>query len=60
MASSFAHRQVKKTATLIEFMKRDKKAIDGLTFVLDGSGGLRVVPNVPEAVVSSALDRFLA
>lgn len=49
-----------RTANLIEFMKRDKKAVEGLTFVLDGSGGLRVVPNVPEAVVSSALDRFLA
>jgi len=38
-------------AELIALMARDKKAIDGLTFVLDGPGGVEIVPDVePEAV----------
>ncbi|CAN5723141.1 hypothetical protein BH24ACT6_BH24ACT6_13380 [soil metagenome] len=36
---------------LVALMARDKKAIDGLTFVLDGPGGLGVVRGIsPDAV----------
>jgi 5-deoxy-5-amino-3-dehydroquinate synthase len=40
---------------LIELMARDKKARDGLTFVLDGSGGVEVVGHVSRADVELAL-----
>jgi len=46
--------------TLIDFMRRDKKATDGLTFVLDGSRGLEVVPNVDPVDVQTALESFFA
>ena len=36
-------------------MRRDKKALDGLTFVLDGPDGVEVVPGVgDEPVLASA------
>lgn len=39
---------------LLELMGRDKKALDGLTFVLDGPFGLEVCPGIaPEAVVAA-------
>jgi 5-deoxy-5-amino-3-dehydroquinate synthase len=41
---------------LITLMRRDKKARAGLTFVLDGPGGVAVVDDVPEAEVRAALD----
>ena len=42
---------------LIELMAHDKKALgDGLTFVLDGPGGIEVVNDVP---VRDATDAFL-
>lgn len=44
---------------LLALMARDKKALDGLTFVLDGPGGVDVVAGVPEASVRAALDRVL-
>ncbi len=40
----------------ITVMGRDKKAIAGLTFVLDGPGGLELVPGVSEDAVRDALD----
>jgi 5-deoxy-5-amino-3-dehydroquinate synthase len=40
---------------LIELMARDKKALDGLTFVLDGPGGVEVVSHVPRPDVEAAL-----
>ena len=43
---------------LIELMARDKKALSGLTFVLDGDDGLEVVSGVDRAVVASVLERF--
>jgi 5-deoxy-5-amino-3-dehydroquinate synthase len=46
-------------AQLLQFMRRDKKAIDGLTFVLDGPDGVEVVAGVDESVVRSALERFV-
>ena len=36
---------------LISHMARDKKALDGLTFVLDGPRGVEVVPGVTSAVI---------
>lgn len=44
---------------LVGLMHRDKKALDGLTFVLDGPSGVEVVHGVEEAPVRAALDRFL-
>nr|MBA3606655.1 3-dehydroquinate synthase [Acidimicrobiia bacterium] len=40
---------------LVDLMRRDKKAIDGLTFVLDGPRGVEVVAAVPESAVRAAL-----
>ncbi len=45
---------------LMVLMARDKKAIDGLTFVLDGPDGLEVVDHVPESAVRSTLERFVS
>ena len=44
------------TDELVTLMGRDKKALDGLTFVLDGADGVEVVAGVPEAAVRAALD----
>ena len=43
---------------LIELMRHDKKAIDGLTFVLDGPDGVEVVHDVSETAVVEALGRM--
>lgn len=40
---------------LVELMGRDKKAVSGLTFVLDGPGGIEVVPGVDADVARAAL-----
>lgn len=45
---------------LVALMHRDKKALNGLTFALDGAHGVEVVEGVDEAPVRSALERFLA
>jgi 5-deoxy-5-amino-3-dehydroquinate synthase len=42
-------------ADLMEVMARDKKAIDGLTFVLDGPGGLELVASVGAGPVRETL-----
>jgi 5-deoxy-5-amino-3-dehydroquinate synthase len=42
-------------AQLVALMGRDKKALDGLTFVLDGPAGVEVVSGVPAEVVSRVL-----
>ncbi len=44
---------------LMTLMARDKKALDGLTFVLDGPDGVEVVADVPEQAVRVALNRFV-
>jgi len=44
---------------LMALMARDKKALDGLTFVLDGPGGVEVVEHVAEPAVRAALERFV-
>ncbi|SHM83374.1 3-dehydroquinate synthase family protein [Actinacidiphila paucisporea] len=41
---------------LVTLMRRDKKATTGLAFVLDGPRGPEVVPDIPEPVVTAALD----
>jgi len=43
-------------ARLVELMGRDKKAIDGLTFVLDGPQGVEVVAGVDPTVAADVLD----
>ncbi|MCU1450923.1 MAG: aroB [Acidimicrobiales bacterium] len=40
---------------LVELMARDKKAVSGLTFVLDGPAGVETVTGVPVADVEAAL-----
>jgi 5-deoxy-5-amino-3-dehydroquinate synthase len=45
---------------LIELMARDKKAVRGLTFVLDGPRGVEVVPGVEERRVRDVLDEMEA
>ena len=45
-------------ARLVDLMGRDKKALDGLTFVLDGPDGVEVVAGVPAEPVLAALDRM--
>jgi 5-deoxy-5-amino-3-dehydroquinate synthase len=42
-------------AALVDLMRRDKKAVDGLTFVLDGPRGVEVVTRVEEGQVLRAL-----
>jgi 5-deoxy-5-amino-3-dehydroquinate synthase len=45
---------------LVDLMGRDKKALDGLTFVLDGGpDGVEVVADVPAAAVRATLERFV-
>lgn len=43
---------------LVELMARDKKAVSGLTFVLDGAIGLEIVSGVDRDIVESVLERF--
>jgi 5-deoxy-5-amino-3-dehydroquinate synthase len=45
---------------LLDLMGRDKKAVDGLTFVLDGPAGLEVVSGLDHDAVRATLDRFVA
>ncbi len=46
--------------TLVSLMHRDKKALEGLTFIVDGDDGVEVVTGVDEVPVRAALQRFLA
>jgi 5-deoxy-5-amino-3-dehydroquinate synthase len=43
----------------LDLMRKDKKALDGLTFVLDGPAGVEVVSGVDDAPVLAALARML-
>jgi 5-deoxy-5-amino-3-dehydroquinate synthase len=45
-------------AELVTLMARDKKAVHGLTFVLDGPDGIEVVPGVEPGTARRALDRI--
>ena len=44
---------------LVALMRRDKKALDGMTFVLDGARGVEVVAGVDEGPVRAALERMI-
>jgi 5-deoxy-5-amino-3-dehydroquinate synthase len=44
---------------LLRLMGRDKKALDGLTFVLDGPRGPELVPGVPAGPVRAVLEECL-
>ncbi|MCJ1678330.1 3-dehydroquinate synthase [Streptomyces sp. APSN-46.1] len=44
------------TRELVALMRLDKKATDGLAFVLDGPRGAELVPGVPESMVTEVLD----
>ncbi|MEO6653840.1 MAG: 3-dehydroquinate synthase family protein [Ilumatobacteraceae bacterium] len=46
------------TDELLALMRRDKKALDGLTFVLDGDDGVELVAGVADAPVLEALGRM--
>ncbi|MEY3111957.1 MAG: hypothetical protein RIT23_1088, partial [Actinomycetota bacterium] len=52
------HAMMESDSLLIDFMHRDKKATDGLTFVLDGPNGLEVVPEVDQSTVETTLRAF--
>ena len=41
---------------LIALMGRDKKALDGLTFVLDGPDGVESITGVPLEHIEAAID----
>jgi len=45
---------------LLTLMARDKKALDGLTFVLDGHDGPEVVAGVDGSTVRHTLERFVS
>lgn len=45
-------------AALVDLMAHDKKAVDGLTFVLDGPAGVEVVPGVDPATAATVLVRM--
>ena len=45
---------------LLAEMRRDKKAVSGLTFVLDSASGLEVVAGVPEEAASAAWRDYVA
>jgi 5-deoxy-5-amino-3-dehydroquinate synthase len=45
-------------AELVTLMARDKKAVHGLTFVLDGPDGIEVVPGVEPGTARRVLDRI--
>ncbi|MGH9165168.1 MAG: 3-dehydroquinate synthase, partial [Acidimicrobiales bacterium] len=47
-------------ATLLRFMARDKKALGGLTFVLDGPVGVEVVADVAPVSVEAVLSEMAA
>jgi 5-deoxy-5-amino-3-dehydroquinate synthase len=43
-------------AALVELMGRDKKALDGITFVLDGPNGVESVTGVPVPLIEDAIN----
>lgn len=48
------------TAELVELMGRDKKALAGITFVLDGPTGVETVTGVPVQVIAESIDAVRA
>jgi 5-deoxy-5-amino-3-dehydroquinate synthase len=58
-ALSSAIPRVADADALVALMARDKKAVDGLTFVLDGPQGVEVVVGVDGTVVRDLLAELL-
>lgn len=50
--------RIEDPAAVVDLMARDKKAMAGLTFVLDGPAGVEVVRDVDRRVVESVLHSF--
>ncbi len=46
------------TGNLIDLFSRDKKALDGVTFVLDGSNGVEVVAGIDRSALEAAMERM--
>ena len=44
---------------LLPIMQRDKKALDGITFILDGPNGCEVVENVEPSDLATTYERFV-
>ncbi|MCX7620187.1 MAG: 3-dehydroquinate synthase [Acidimicrobiales bacterium] len=44
---------------LVELFGRDKKALDGITFVLDGPRGVEIVTGVKREVIDAAFERIM-
>ena len=44
---------------LVQVMAQDKKALDGLTFILDSPAGLQVVSGIDPEIVRTTLESFL-
>jgi 5-deoxy-5-amino-3-dehydroquinate synthase len=44
---------------LVALFSRDKKAVDGVTFILDGPGGVEPVRDVARDAIDAALDRMV-
>ena len=44
---------------ILPLLARDKKALDGITFILDGADGCEVIVGVDEAVLRSSYERFI-
>jgi len=42
---------------LLFAMTRDKKAVDGFTFVLDGPNGLEIVKGIEESLIKETLNK---
>jgi 5-deoxy-5-amino-3-dehydroquinate synthase len=45
--------------SILPLLARDKKALDGITFILDGVDGCEVIVGVPEHVLRSSYERFV-
>ena len=44
---------------IVDLLRRDKKALDGITFILDGPDGCEVVRDVDIDVLASSYERFI-
>ena len=47
-------------ADIAPLLSRDKKALDGITFILDGASGCEVVENVDLSVLERTYERFIS
>ncbi len=45
-----------KAEELLALFRRDKKAVEGLTMVLDGPGGLELVQGIPDKILTESLE----